>query len=57
MYKDIRQYLISRKNRAYISDYPTYIIKTKDPENKKRYFRNRTKNFTLNDNNELMMKY
>lgn len=57
MYKDIRQYLISRKNSAYISDYPNYIINSKDPENQKRYFRNRAKNFTLNDNNELMMKY
>ena len=57
MYKDIREYLISRKNRAYISDYPSYIWNSKDIENQKRYFRNSSKNFTLNDNNELMMKY
>lgn len=57
MYKDIREYLICRKNRAYISDYPSYILNSKDIENQKRYFRNSSKNFTLNDNNELMMKY
>jgi len=56
MYNDIRKYLLSKKLKTYREDYPSYIRDTEDTENQKRYFRNRTNLFQVNDSNELMIK-
>ena len=56
MYNDIRNYLISKKNKSYRANYSYYIDNAIDSENQKRYFRNRASLYDINDYNELMAK-
>jgi len=56
MYNDIRLYLINRNNNSYRALYPNYISENEFSDNEKRYFRNRAKNFFVNENGDLMIK-
>ena len=56
MYNDITLYLINRNNNNYRSLYHKYINENEFSDNEKRYFRNRAKNFYVNENGDLMIK-
>ena len=56
IYNDIRLYLINRNNKSYRALYPKYISENEFSDNEKRYFRNKSKNFFVNKNGDLMIK-